>query len=212
MDKSAKFWDKIADKYDSAEERFEPIHTKIVEKTKKYLTGNETVLDYGCATGTKAFKLAGHAKKIRGIDISSKMIEIAQKRAVSNNAQNVEFEQTNLFDERLKRGSFDVILAFAIMHALEDNGQVMRRIDELLKPGGYFISATPCLKEKMTFSNEFQLYFTLLMSQLGVIPVTLHRFRFSELSDLIVNGNFRIVESEKLFYQMSSYFIVVKKE
>jgi 2-polyprenyl-3-methyl-5-hydroxy-6-metoxy-1,4-benzoquinol methylase len=38
---------------------------------------------------------------------------------------------------------------------LEDNQQVMQRITELLKPGGLFISTTPCLKEKLAFSNKF---------------------------------------------------------
>ena len=70
----------MADKHDKAEERFEPIHLKIVEYTKKYLSGSEIVLDYGCATGTKTFELAGNVKEIQGIDISSKMIEIAAKK------------------------------------------------------------------------------------------------------------------------------------
>ena len=73
MKNAEHFWDKIADKYDEAEERFEPIHTKVLQYTKKYLNSNDIVLDYGCATGSKAFKLTCNVKKIHGIDISSKM-------------------------------------------------------------------------------------------------------------------------------------------
>ena len=74
MKNAEHFWDKIADKYDEAEERFEPIHTKVLQYTKKYLNINDIVLDYGCATGSKAFKLTCNVKKIHGIDILSKMI------------------------------------------------------------------------------------------------------------------------------------------
>jgi hypothetical protein len=39
----------------------------------------------------------------------------------------------------------------------------------------------------------------------------LKRFKFSELDDLIANGNLQIVETENLFHRMSSYFMVAKK-
>jgi 2-polyprenyl-3-methyl-5-hydroxy-6-metoxy-1,4-benzoquinol methylase len=157
MSQAEKFWDKISKNYDKSESQFEPIHRKVVENSKKYLNGSDIVLDYGCATGTKAFALAGNVKKIQGIDISSKMIEAAKRKAVERRIDNVDFAHATLFDERYKRESFDVILAFNILHALEDNRQAMQRITELLKPGGLFISTTPCLKEKMMFLNYMQL-------------------------------------------------------
>ena len=211
MNKSEKFWDKIADKYDKAEKRFEPIHIKTLENTKKYLNVSDIVLDYGCATGTKAFELAGNVKKIQGIDISAKMIEAAKRKAVERKIENVDFAQAIIFDERYKRELFDVILVFNILHLLEDNQQVMQRITELLKPGGLFISTTPCLKEKLAFSNKFQLYFYLLLSKIGLIPLYIGRFKFSELEDLIANGNLQIIETENLDHRISSYFIVAKK-
>ena len=42
-------------------------------------------------------------------------------------------------------------------------------------------------------------------------PYSMKRFKFSELEDLIANGNLQIVETEKLFHEMSFYFIVAKK-
>ena len=73
MDKIEKIWDKIAKNYDKSEKRFEPIHVRTIENTKKYLNQNDIVLDYGCGTGTKAFELANSVKKIQAIDISSKL-------------------------------------------------------------------------------------------------------------------------------------------
>ena len=139
------------------------------------------------------------------------MIEAAKRKAVERKIENVDFAQAIIFDERYKRELFDVILVFNILHLLEDNQQVMQRITELLKPGGLFISTTPCLKEKLAFSNKFQLSFYLLLSKIGLIPLYIGRFKFSELEDLIANGNLQIIETENLYPRISSYFIVAKK-
>jgi 2-polyprenyl-3-methyl-5-hydroxy-6-metoxy-1,4-benzoquinol methylase len=41
-----------------------------------------------------------------------------------------------------------VILAFHVLHLLEDTQEVVQRMHELLKPGGLFVSATACMGEK----------------------------------------------------------------
>jgi 2-polyprenyl-3-methyl-5-hydroxy-6-metoxy-1,4-benzoquinol methylase len=51
-------------------------------------------------------------KKVHGIDISSKMIEIAKRKTIERKTPNLDFAQGTIFDERLEKGSFDVILAF----------------------------------------------------------------------------------------------------
>jgi 2-polyprenyl-3-methyl-5-hydroxy-6-metoxy-1,4-benzoquinol methylase len=206
-----KIFDLTAKYYDKTEEiRFKQPNIKVIEKTKKYLKISDVVLDYGCATGTKATKLAGKVKKIYAIDISSKMIEAAKRKAVERKIENVDFAQATIFDERYKRESFDVILAFNILHLLEDNRQPIQKITELLKPGGLFISTTPCLGEKMKFSTKFQFSFFLLLSIIGLFP-SIKRFKFPELEDLIADGNLQIVEIEKSYHEMSSCFIVTKK-
>ncbi len=211
MDKSEKIWDKIAKNYDESEKRFEPIHIRTIENTKKYLNQNDIVLDYGCGTGTKAFELANSVKKIQAIDISSKMIEAAKRKAIVQKIVNVDFAHEIIFDEKLKREPFDVILAFNVLHSLEDHKQIMQRIAELLRSGGLLISTTPCLKEKMAVKNRLELSFFILLIKLGIFPNILTRFKFCELEDLISKGDFQIIETEKIFHRMSVYFIVAKK-
>ncbi len=211
VNKSEKIWDKIAENYDESEKRFEPIHIKTIENTKKYLNVNDIVLDYGCGTGTKSLELAGFVKEIQGIDISSKMIEAAKRKAVERKIENVDFIHAIIFDDKFQGESYDLILAFNILHALTDHQQAVQRITELLKPGGLLISTTPCLKEKMALKNRFELSFFILLIKLGVFPNILTRFRFSELEDLIANGNLQIIETEKIFHMMSVYFIAARK-
>ena len=91
MSKSIEFWDTASKKYDKTEQRFEYIHSKSRENTKKYLKDDDVVLDYGCGTGTTACALAHHVKQIHAIDISSKMIEIAKQKAIVGKIENVNF-------------------------------------------------------------------------------------------------------------------------
>jgi len=208
--KPEKFWDKMANKLDQTEKRLEQIFIKVVKNTKKYLKVTDIVLDYGCGTGLICNEIAGNVKKIYAIDISSKMLPIAKGRAVERNIDNIDFAQANIFDTRYQRESFDVILAFGILHLLEDNREVIQRITELLKPGGLFISSTPCLAEKMTLLTKFQFYPYLLLDKIGLIP-PMKRFKISELNDLIATGNLQMVETEKIYYKLTGYFYVAKK-
>ncbi len=202
----------IASNYDESEEPFRDIHRKNLKKTKKYLNPADVVLDFGCGTGNQSLGVAGDVKEVHGIDISSKMIEIAKIKLDPEKNQNVQFTQTSIFDKKLKRGSFDVIMAFNILHYLENANEVMQRINELLKPGGYFISSTECMgeEEKKKFSRFLSLSALLVMKKARIVSSKF--YKFSELEDLIFNGNFQIVEAEKLkLRELRYYFIAAKK-
>jgi len=211
LNRIEKFWDNAAGNYDKSEKRFKQIHTKTLENTKKYLNANDIILEFGCGTGTKAFELAGNVKEIYAIDLSSKMIEIAKGKVIERKTENIDFAQATIFDERNKKESFEAILAFNILHVLKYDQQVIQRITELLKPGGLFISATPCLKEKMVIFDKTKLSLYALLIKIGLVPNILTRFQFPELEDLIANSNLQIIETEKLYHRLSSYFIVAKK-
>ena len=79
MDKTIKFWDKQAKKFDKSEEQFEPAFVIILKKTKEYLKKSDVLLDFGCATGTKTFQLSPFVKRVICFDISPKMIDEARR-------------------------------------------------------------------------------------------------------------------------------------
>ncbi|MCX9082581.1 MAG: class I SAM-dependent methyltransferase [Candidatus Methanoperedens sp.] len=205
MNKSEKFWDRMAKYLDRVEKQDEPTNFRIIEKTKQHLKISYTVLDYGCGTGTAAIEIASSVKSVHGIDISSKMIEAAKRKTVERKVNTIDFAQATIFDEKLKPGSFDVILCFHLLHLVEDIPKVMQRINELLKPGGLIISATPCIK------GTFLGVLLLLVSKIGLIP-QITSFKVSELEDLMIDGNFEIIETECLNKSGQQYFIVAKKK
>ncbi len=210
MNKTEKFWDKVSNKFDKRSQKFDQTEIKTLENTKKYLNVNDIVLDYGCAIGTMAIAIAYNVKKIHGIDISPKMIDAAKRKAAERKIENIHFAQSTIYDERYKRETFDVILAFNILHFLEDTQKVMTRINELLKPGGLIISVTPCLGEKKSFINILIFLLVFLQTKMGIVPY-IRFFRISEFEDSIANGNFQIVETESLQSTAEQYFIVAKK-
>jgi 2-polyprenyl-3-methyl-5-hydroxy-6-metoxy-1,4-benzoquinol methylase len=198
MNISAKFWDALANSFDEQEGRYKHAHIKTVENAKKYLNASDLVLDYGCATGTTAFELADQVKEIHGIDISSKMIAAAKRKAAERKIQNIDFTQATVFDKGLKKESFDVILAFGILHLLKDPPKAIQRINELLKPGGVFVSSTACMGDNETIPTVMN---TILFipGRIGIFPY----FRFLKISELersITHGGFQIVETETLTF------------
>ncbi len=205
MNKSEKFWDILSKNYDKSDTTNEVLELESIEYIKKYLNTSDIVLDFGCATGTIASSIADQVKEMHGIDISPKMIQIAQERAIERKIENIYFSQSTIFDNKYQRDSFNMVLAFSILHLLTDTEKIMQRINELLKPGGIFVSLTPCLGEK-TFLRAL----LLLVHKIGILP-HIRCFKIYELEKSIVNGNFQIVESKCLDNNPLEYFVIAKK-
>lgn len=204
--KAEKFWDRTANSYDNEEKKDKQTYLNIIEKTTGYLNVNDVVLDYGCGTGLVSNEIAGHVKMVQAIDISSKMIEIAKNKAIGRKIQNIDYAYTTIFDKKYNNGSFNAILAFHILHLLEDPQKIIIRINELLKPGGLLITATPCMGERPFLNGIFS-----IGSKLGLIP-KIQSFKLPELEDLITKENFKLVETECLHHKSQQYFIIAKKK
>ena len=211
LHKAQKFWDKRAKKYDKFEKQFEPVLREIIAKTKQYLDPDDTVLDVGCATGTKTLELATAAKHVRGIDLSAEMIKVALKKKNVANNMNCTFSQGTVFNDDLEPASFDKIISFSVIHLLEDYEDQIRRMHELLKPGGVFISATACFNEKMDLGNRLNFRFTLFMKRLGIFPLHLNMFTKVDVERLIEALDFQIIEAETVFSGLTVCFIIAGK-
>lgn len=209
MNKSERFWDLLSYKYDKMAKRVEEARIRMLESINRYINNEDVVLDYACGTGLIANEIARNVKKIYAIDTSSKMINTAKRKAAERNIENIDFSQSTIFDKQFKRESFDVILVFNVLHMLEDSRRVVKRINELLNPGGIMISSTACMEENEKSSINGVLT---VLSEIGIVPY-LRFFKISELEDLITNTNFQIIETEDFYdFAQSNHFIVAKKD
>ncbi len=205
--KSEKFWDKQAKDFADQEQHTQLSENKDFITTLKYLNINDTVMDYGCATGIISNAIADKVKEIHAIDISSKMIEIAKIKARTRDIENIHYAQGTIFDERYQKESFNLILAFRILHMLEDIQAVIHRINELLKPGGTFISVSACMGDKKTLLGIL----VFLASKMRIVPQHINLFKLPELQGTITGGGFQIVEYEKMNDKVPHYCIVARK-
>ncbi len=203
--KADRFWDWIARRYDRQVHRDEN-YTQAVERIAKYLDPGDTVLDYACGPGVVALKIAADVTEVHAIDTSERMIEIGKQRARESEVANVHFAQKTIFDDSLRRESYDVVLAFNILHLLEDARPAVQRASELLKPGGLMISSTPCVAEAGVLLR-------MLLSLVSrVLPLShLWKFSTADVEDLILHEGLEILESEAPERTLPIFRVVARK-
>lgn len=205
MSRSEQFWDRAASTYDREERKDEAINVRIVEKTRQYLKKSDVLLDYGCGTGTIDIEIAEDVKEILGIDTSPKMIFYAERKASEHQIYNIHYEQAAIFDERLTAGSFDVITAANILHLVLHPEAVMKRVHELLKPGGLFISTTPCMRQVWYLNLILQ-----FAVKIGLVP-KVKAFKHPEIEKMIAGGSFQIMESVSAYRGKPIWFVAARK-
>ncbi len=145
MDRSEKFWDKIAERYSKRPVSNEAAYQKKLQVTRDYLHSDSEVMEFGCGTGSTAIILAPCVKHIVAIDMSSKMVEIAQGKADAEQISNITFKHSAIEDYSVPDQAFDVVLGHNILHLLENWEEVISLVYRALKPGGVFVTSTACL-------------------------------------------------------------------
>lgn len=207
MKSADKFWNKMSHNYDfQVNSKYAQTYDETIKITQKYLKNSDVVLDLGCGTGITTIKLAADVKKIDAIDISENMIDIAKSKANKHGLSNIEFGVLDIYSEKLKKGSYDVIMAFNILYFIKDLNKLLYRVNELLKPDGIFISSTDCLGEKQTLTIMIQS----LLSKMGLIPY-IKKLKISELKEMITANNFSVVEAQNLYDSPPNYYIAAKR-
>ena len=202
-----KFWNLISSKYATSPISDEAAYETKITKLKTCLTTEMSVLDIGCATGTQCGDIANNVKQVTGIDISSKLLAIAEQRMAERNLDNIEFLQTSVFDEAFQPDSFDVVMAFFVLHFFEDIDVVFERIHELLKPGGIFISETACLGNK----NKLMGGLLRFAGHLGFLP-KINLLTSQQLEQSLKRTGFSISEKIKFSKRSDAEFTLIAKK
>jgi ubiquinone/menaquinone biosynthesis C-methylase UbiE len=108
------------------------------------LCGDEEVLDAGCGTGLTTLRIAEQYPgcNVYGIDLSPKMIEVAQKDAAKRGLA-IELRTGSITDLPYHDGTFDVVLTSIMFHHLDtaEKRQALAGIARVLKTGGLYVSA-----------------------------------------------------------------------
>jgi len=140
-----RFWDRLAEKYARNPVGDMPAYEKTLERTSSWLGERDRILEFGCGTGSTALRLAPAVAHVTATDISGEMIAIAARKAKDAGVENVEFRKATLDGIDTPGEGYDAVLGFNVLHMFDNVPAELARIRSLLKPGGLFISKTPCV-------------------------------------------------------------------
>lgn len=96
--------------------------------------------DLGCGTGVFLCEAAKRCAHAVGVDISTRMLDVAKRRCATAGLRNVEFVQEGFLGFAPPDASFDFVTSKFAFHHLPDFWKAMAlvRINRMLKPGGVF--------------------------------------------------------------------------
>ena len=118
---------------------------EIVRQRERTLTvispqTGEQIVDVGCGPGLLAYELAGvigNEGRVVGIDSSSSMIALAEKRCSA--LSNVTFIQCDATDLTVDNESADVVACTQVLLYVDDVEKAIAEFSRVLKPGGRVI-------------------------------------------------------------------------
>lgn len=191
-EKDAKFWDGIARKYAADPIRDLDGFEKTLSRVGELLKPEDSVLELGCGTGTAALRLASGVAGYLATDISPEMIAIAREKAEMQPVPQLRFEAATANALAMRGAQYDAVLGFNYIHLVEDLERTLALIRSLVKPGGYFITKTPCVGEM----NPLIRIAIPIMQLVGKAPSQVHPVNAAGLANLIEKAGFEIVVTE----------------
>jgi SAM-dependent methyltransferase len=145
--KKSRFWDKVARRYAA-----DPIadmegYERTLACLQQWLRPTNRALEIGCGTGTTALHVAPLVASYLGTDISAHMVAIAREKLVLHPRPGLQFELADADAPLANGGCYDAVLAFSVLHLVQDLDATTAACAAALAPGGLLISKTPCLAE-----------------------------------------------------------------
>ena len=209
MYKSSKFWDRIADKYAASPISDLKAYEATLEQVRALVSSSDSALELGCGTGTTAIALAPHLDKIIATDVSEAMLEKGREKADAQGVSNVEFIQSDAADA--PEGPFDAVLAFNLLHLLEDIDDALAEIAHRTKPGGVFVSKTFCMPERRNMIWWFIQLGLPVMQAIGKAPY-FSKLSAAELDSAITRAGFTIAQAHMASGKDSRRTVIARKD
>ncbi|NQY99887.1 MAG: class I SAM-dependent methyltransferase [Bdellovibrionales bacterium] len=204
MATAAQFWDEVSQKYAKKAVPSQSVYEEKLKRTQKLFNKDSVVMEFGCGTGTTSLIHSPHVKEIVAYDYSSGMIEIANQKKSEQKVSNVTFDVKAVEDIRFHSETYDVIMAHSILHLTENNEQILKNAYEALKPGGFLVSSSGCIKEMNIFIRAI----IPIMTSIGKAP-KITKFTADELIDMHKSIGFKVYDA--WVYKKGELFLIAQK-
>ncbi len=211
LDKTVLDYNSIADKYSRVREKEWKEFNFLFDK---YLSQNDRILDLGCGNGRFYPAFKNKNVDYLGIDVSSKLIEIAK-----NNYPEGKFEVSSI--DSILSDSFDKVYSIAVLHHIPSHElrlDFLKEIRRVLKDDGCIVLTVWNLKDKIKKRN-FLDWFKLdkgdvFLPWYGSRDTYFHCFNLEELIQLIKEVGFKIIDKGEILVgekPYSNFYIVGQK-
>jgi len=136
---------------------------------KSIPTESKNILDVCCGTGDIAIGIGRHLKtsQITALDFSSAMLQIAKKRAQTAQIKNTEFVLGDALSLPFKDNTFDTVTISFGLRNTSDYRKVLKEIQRVLKPGGYFFCMEASYPESKILRGILSAYCRSIVPFLG---------------------------------------------
>jgi phosphatidylethanolamine/phosphatidyl-N-methylethanolamine N-methyltransferase len=137
------FWDRFARFYDVFMKNTKGLYGLVLTMIRQELGEEFLVLDLAAGTGILALELAPRVQKVYGIDISSRMIALAEAKAQSRGIGNVEFTTGDAYQLPFPDGRFDAVVISNALHVMIEPEQALGEAHRVLKRA-YLVARKGC--------------------------------------------------------------------
>ncbi len=100
----------------------------------------ERALDLATGTGDVAFALAASGAAVAGLDVTHRMLQLAQAKQTGRGAPHVTWTTADMTALPFPRGAFEIVTTSYGLRNVPDLDQAVAEIVRVLAPGGRFLS------------------------------------------------------------------------
>ncbi len=165
------------------------------KKILKYIPLSSLVLDLGCGkTNYLLLSIKNKIKKGHGVDINIKNERVG----------NIETTNLSVYEKLpFKNNMFDVVSMIAFIEHIDKPDKIVRECNRVLTKGGRLIITTPTRRAKPLWEALVKMGLT---DEPG-IESHKHYFNLDELSSILKNNGFKVLESKRFEFGMNSFIV-----
>ena len=145
------------------------------------LKSNYYVCDIGTGTGTIANVVSKYCKRVKAIDISEDMLNVARQK---HNSENIDYKIMNAESIDFNSNMFDCVTARMCFHHINDQQAAVRNCHDILKPNGKFV-----ISEGIPPPGARKFYTTMFK-----LKEKRRTYTIDDLTELLEDGVFKNIE------------------
>lgn len=160
------------------------------------------LLELGCGPGFYACRLAEELPNVAatGIDLSSKLIERARRRARGLRLGNCDFRRADAHALPFETGTVDAVVVSRLFLIVPDKEGIISEVFRVLKPQGRCFIAEPT----SGFRTRFPLAFMWLLSRLTTSPAG--KYREPQVAEVMSGPDFELLIRSQPWGEMELHY------